>query len=102
MVSSSAAVGTERVVNHREPADDPWAHLQNGAWASFYAYAVLWIVVLALIPIALVWLVYTTVREAVTADSLKTQVAARERYLDELGVTLTKEERARLMAERDR
>jgi hypothetical protein len=50
-------------------ADDPWAHLQDGAWASFYAHATLWVVVLACVPYALGWLAYATVREAFTGDS---------------------------------
>ena len=66
---SSSTVGTERVVSSRQPADDPWAHLQDGAWASFYAHAVGWVVVLALIPIALVWLAYATAYKIVTGDS---------------------------------
>ena len=50
-------------------ADDPWAHLQDGAWASFYAHATLWVVVLTLIPIALVRLTYATAYKIVTGDS---------------------------------
>lgn len=62
----ASAMGAERVMTS---ADDPWAHLQNGAWASFYAHAVGWVVVLALIPIALVWLAYATAYKIVTGDS---------------------------------
>jgi hypothetical protein len=62
-------MGAGRLVSSRKPDDDPWAHLQNGAWASFYAHAMGWVIVLACVPYALGWLAYATVREAFTGDS---------------------------------
>jgi hypothetical protein len=46
-----------------ERENDPWAHLKNGAWASFYAHAVGWVVVLACVPYAVGWFAYATVCE---------------------------------------